>query len=49
MRDEEFDKAGKFIGDEVPAPDDDSPADDREADRRDDGLDEEPPATQPRS
>jgi hypothetical protein len=45
LRDDEFDDAGKFVGDETPAPEDDPPAGDRD----DEGLDEEPPAIQPRS
>jgi hypothetical protein len=46
MRDQEFDDAGRFVGDETPAPADDPVAGDR-AD--DEGLDEEPPAIQPQS
>jgi hypothetical protein len=44
-RDEEFDESGRFVGDDTPAPDDDDAA----GDRGDEGLDEEPPAIQPRS
>jgi hypothetical protein len=42
--DDQYDDAGRYVGDEEPAPDEDSAAGDR-----DDGLDEEPPAIQPRS
>jgi hypothetical protein len=43
--DEQYDDAGRYIGDEAPVGDEVSAPGDRD----DDGLDEEPPAIQPRS